>query len=96
MSRDHARRQRSGAGAYKLAHTDAYKCKTAVLTHTGLPEQGSRTQTALMHASIYGMTGVVQKLVAAGAKAEMTDAVQVCEACPRCACVCVCVCARVG
>ena len=43
--------------------------REAVVTHAGVPEQ------ALMSASACGMTGVVEKMLAAGAKAELTDEV---------------------
>jgi hypothetical protein len=48
-----------------------------MLTHAGVREQGGLyEQSALMLASENGMTGVVEKLLAAGAKAELTDEVK--------------------
>jgi hypothetical protein len=48
-----------------------------MLTHAGVPEQGGAfKRSALMLASKNGMTGVVEKLLAAGAKAELTDEVK--------------------
>ena len=51
--------------------------RRAVLTHAGVPEQDqSYNRSALMWASAKGMTNLVKKLVAAGAKAELTDEVK--------------------
>ena len=55
-----------------------------MLTQVGVLEQGSYEyekyekdkRTALMLASSKGMTGIVEKLLAAGAKAETTDEVK--------------------
>ena len=47
-----------------------------MLTHAGVPEQGFDKRSALMRASENGMTGMVEKLLAAGAKAETTDEVK--------------------
>ena len=46
------------------------------MTRTGVAEQGSNKRTAVMWASEKGMTNMVEKLLAAGAKAEMTDSVK--------------------
>ena len=47
-----------------------------VLTHAGVPEQITGPQTTLlMHASHFGMTGMVKKLLAEGAKTETADEV---------------------
>ena len=47
-----------------------------MLTHAGVPEQGGNfKRSALMLASKNGMTVVVEKLLAAGAHAELTDEV---------------------
>ena len=46
------------------------------MTRTGVSEQGYNKRTALMRASEKGMTNMVEKLVAAGAKAETTDEVK--------------------
>ena len=62
------------------------KDQEAVLTQTDMHEQGSAEieqnyervkikRTALKLASRKGMTGVVEKMLAAGAKAELTDEV---------------------
>lgn len=48
----------------------------AVVTRTGVGEQGEYKRTALMWASEKGMTNMVEKLLAAGAKAETTDGVK--------------------
>ena len=49
----------------------------AVVTRTGVDEQGGyHKRTALMWASEKGMTNMVEKLLAAGAKAETTDKVK--------------------
>ena len=47
------------------------------MTHPGVPEQGhdNGKRSALMSASASGMTGVVEKMLAAGANAELTDEV---------------------
>ena len=47
-----------------------------MLTHAVVPEQDGGKRTALMIASDKGMTGLVEKLLAAGAKAELTDKVK--------------------
>ena len=46
------------------------------MTRTGVAEQGYNERTALMWASEKGMTNMVEKLLAAGAKAETTDTVK--------------------
>ena len=46
-----------------------------MLTHAGAPEQGDDKRTVLMRASQDGKTGLVDKLVSAGAKPEMTNQV---------------------
>ena len=59
------------------------KDQEAVLTQTDMHEQGSAEiewcvkikTTALKLATRKGMTGVVEKMLAAGAKAELTDEV---------------------
>ena len=47
-----------------------------MLTQVGAHEQGSYGWTALMLASRKGMPGIVEKLLAAGAKVETTDQVK--------------------
>ena len=46
-----------------------------MLTQAGVLEQDQWGNSALMLASRYGKTGIVEKLLAAGAKAETTDEV---------------------
>ena len=50
--------------------------EAVVTTRTGVGEQGQYKRTALMRASEKGMTNMVEKLLAAGAKAETTDEVK--------------------
>ena len=50
--------------------------EAVVTTRTGVGEQGEYKRTALMWASEKGMTNMVEKLLAAGAKAETTDGVK--------------------
>ena len=47
-----------------------------MLTHAGVREQDGDKRTALMLASKKSMTGLVEKMLAAGAKAELTDKVK--------------------
>ena len=56
-----------------------------VLTQTGVHEQGSYYYkgSALVLASRMGMKGMVEKLLAAGAKAESTDEVKEREPCTQ-------------
>ena len=52
-----------------------------MLTQAGVHEQDRDAGTALMLAISKGKTGVVEKLVAAGAKVKTTDGVKGREAC---------------
>ena len=47
-----------------------------MLTHAGVREQDGDKRTALMLSSDKSMTGLVEKMLAAGAKAELTDKVK--------------------
>ena len=71
------RRIEEGGGARGKGRRSAGgRGQETVVTRTGVAEQGYNERTALMWASEKGMTNMVEKLLAAGAKAETTDEVK--------------------